>query len=155
VWEKLFSREDIRWLAYAFATVFHETAYTMAPIEEYGEGASQPYGQPTGPHNQAYYGRGHVQLTWEENYIKGEENLAKRYAVQAPLHMYPHRMLEHETSALVLYDGMIHGWFTGVGLPAFFNDTTEDPYHARQIVNAMDRASTIEGYYNSFKSALT
>ena len=28
VWERVFNHEDIRWLAYALATVFHETAYT-------------------------------------------------------------------------------------------------------------------------------
>jgi hypothetical protein len=155
VWERLFPDKDIRWLAYALATTFHETAYNMRPLEEYGRGSGQPYGVTTGPYEQAYYGRGHVQLTWMENYIKGEENLAKRYAVDVPLHQYPHRMLEDEPSALVLYDGMIEGWFTGVGLPDFFNATTEDPVNARKIVNGLDKADLIAGYYNSFKDALT
>jgi hypothetical protein len=155
VWEARFGDNDMRWLAYALATVFHETAYTMVPLEEYGQGEGQPYGQIAGPHHQAYYGRGHVQLTWEENYIKGQTNLAERYAFDAPIHQYPHRMLEYETSALVLYDGMIEGWFTGVGLPQFFHDTVEDPKHARQIVNAMDKADLIAGYYWDFKAALT
>jgi putative chitinase len=155
VWERVFGREDIRWLAYALATVCHETAYTMVPLEEYGEGQGKEYGEVTGPHHQAYYGRGHVQLTWEENYIKGEQNLAARYGVEAPLHMYPHRMLEYETSALVLYDGMIHGWFTGVKLADYFNDTKEDPVNARKIVNGLDKADLIAGYYAKFEDALT
>ena len=75
VWEKLFADKDIRWLAYALATAFHETAYLMSPLEEYGKGSGQPYGQPTGPHHETYYGRGHVQLTWEDNYKKGEKFL--------------------------------------------------------------------------------
>ena len=154
VWERLFADRDSRWLAYALATVFHETAQTMRPIEEYGQGAGHSYGEPTGPHNQSYYGRGHVQLTWEDNYKKGENFLAERYGVAAPMHQYPHRMLEDETSALVLYDGMINGWFTGVGLPDFFNSAEEDPYNARKIVNGLDKADVIEGYYWKFKDAL-
>ena len=154
IWESHFSNHDLRWLAYALATTFHETAYLMAPLEEYGKGEGKPYGEPAGPHGETYYGRGHVQLTWEDNYIKGEQALLN-YNVQAPLHQYPHRMLEDETSALVLYDGMIEGWFTGVGLPSFFNASTEDPVQARKIVNGLDKADLIAGYYASFKAALT
>jgi putative chitinase len=159
VWERHFEipnpRDGTKWLSYAMATVFHETAQTMQPIEEYGKGQGKSYGKPTGPHGHCYYGRGFVQLTWEDNYIKGEKNLKDRYQVEAKLHKEPHRMLEHEISALVLYDGMIHGWFTGVGLPKYFNATVEDPVNARRIVNALDKAETIAGYYRKFKTALT
>jgi len=158
VWERHFAepnpRDGTRWLAYCLATVFHETAQTMEPIEEYGKGKGMKYGQPAGPHGHVYYGRGHVQLTWEENYLKAERHLKDRYSIEAKLHQEPHRMLEHELSALVLYDGMIHGWFTGVGLPAYFNSTTEDAYNARRIVNGVDRAELIAGYYQKFKNAL-
>jgi putative chitinase len=155
VWEKLFYEKPIEWLAYALATAFHETAYLMTPLEEYGRGEGRPYGEPAGPHHEIYYGRGHVQLTWEENYIKAEQFLAQRYSVISPLHEYPHRMLEDMPSALVLYDGMINGWFTGLALPNFFNAEKEDPVHARQIVNAMDKAELIAGYYRNFRDALT
>jgi len=36
-------------------------------------------------------------------------------------------------TALVLYDGMVYGWFTGVGLPKYFNATVEDPKNARRM----------------------
>jgi hypothetical protein len=159
-WELHFERKAAanshNWLAYALATAFHETAYMMVPIEEYGRGSGKSYGEPTGPYHQCYYGRGHVQLTWEANYVKGQEALLKHYKIDAPLHQYPHRMLEDETSALVLYDGMIGGWYTGVGLPKFFDHAKqiEDPYNARKIVNALDKAETIKGYYGKFKTAL-
>src|SRR5580693_3231630 len=62
VWERHFEipnpRDGTKWLAYSMATVFHETARTMQPIEEYGKGAGKPYGKPTGPYGHAYYGRG-------------------------------------------------------------------------------------------------
>ena len=154
VWERLFPALPIEWLAYCLATVFHETAYMMVPLEEYGKGEGKAYGEPVGPHGETYYGRGHVQLTWEDNYKKGEQALLDRYGVVAPMHQYPHRMLEDETSALVLYDGMIEGWFTGVGLPSFFNAATEDPVNARKVVNGLDKADLIAGYYWNFKAAL-
>jgi putative chitinase len=158
VWETRFEeanpRDGTNWLAYALATFFHETAQTMQPIEEYGKGASQPYGQPAGPHKQCYYGRGHVQLTWEDNYKAGQKYLLERYGLDVKIYPDAANMLDDATSALVSYDGMINGWFTGVGLPKFFNATTEDPVNARKIVNGTDQAQTIAGYYAKFKAAL-
>jgi predicted chitinase len=154
VWEMHFPSKDMRWLAYALATAYHESAATMEPIEEYGKGGSSSYAQPAGPYGNCYYGRGYVQLTWEDNYKKGEQSLADNYGVVCPMHQYPHRMLEHEPAALVLYDGMIDGWFTGVGLPDYFDADTEDPVNARKIVNGLDKADLIAGYYASFKEAL-
>ena len=155
VWEGYYQDMDIRWLAYALATAFHETAYMMVPLEEYGKGSGKPYGAPAGPHGECYYGRGHVQLTWLENYEKAESVLKNKYDLEVPCVEYPHRMLEDEPSALVLYDGMIDGWFTGVGLPQFFDADTEDPVNARKIVNGLDKADLIAGYYAQFKEALT
>jgi putative chitinase len=160
-WEERFAEDNpndgINWLSYALATVFHETAYTMQPIEEYGKGSGQPYGQPAGPYGHCYYGRGHVMLTWEENYKNGEKYLKDRYNIIAHIHKYPHKMLQDETSAMILYDGMIYGWFTGVSLQTYFNAAKdiEDPYNARKIVNALDKAELIKGYYYEFKKALT
>ena len=55
-------------------------------------------------------------------------------------------MLEYETSALVLYDGMIWGWFTGRALPAFFDkEDIEDPVNARQIVNGLGQGRADRG----------
>jgi putative chitinase len=158
VWERHFEqpnpRDGTHWLSYCLATAYHETAETMEPIEEYGKGKSHSYGKPVGPHNQCYYGRGYVQLTWEQNYIKGKERMKSVYDIECDLHKEPHRMLEHEISALILYDGMVHGWYTGVNLARYFNSTTEDPYNARKIVNALDKAELIKGYYFKFKKAL-
>ena len=155
MWEQYHFDKDIRWLAYALATAFHETAYTMQPIEEYGRGSGREYGVPAGPYNEIYYGRGHVQLTWLANYEKAKEILKTNYDLDVPCVEYPHRMLEDEPSALVLYDGIIEGWFTGVGLPSYFNDTTDDPYNARRTVNGTDKADIIAGYHRKFLEALT
>ena len=80
-WEQYHFDKDIRWLAYAMATAHHETAYVWDAIEEYGKGSGKEYGAPAGPYGECYYGSGFVQLTWLENYQKGEivlkENLRR------------------------------------------------------------------------------
>jgi len=51
-------------LAYVLSTSWHETAATMMPIAEYGEGEGHEYGEPCPQYdNQVAYGRGYVQLT--------------------------------------------------------------------------------------------
>jgi putative chitinase len=160
VWEWGFEpynpNDGTMWLAYCLATFYHETAQTMQPIEEYGRGAGKSYGQPAGPYNQCYYGRGHVQLTWETNYKNGQQILLDRYGVESTIYPDASRMLDPQTSALISYDGMVYGWFTGVGLPKYLSKAKgiEDPVNARRIVNGTDQAQTIAGYYYKFKSAL-
>jgi putative chitinase len=159
VWERHFEaanpRDGVKWFAYILATAYHETAYTIEPIEEYGKGKGKPYGQPVGPYGHCYYGRGYPQLTWDFNYKNGTQFLRQRYGVECDLLKEPHRALEHEISALVLMDGMIEGWFTGVGLLKYFNSTVEDPKNARRTVNGTDKADLIAGYYWKFKKALS
>jgi putative chitinase len=160
VWEWGFEannpNDGTMWLAYALATFFHETAETMQPIEEYGKGSGKSYGKPAGPHGQCYYGRGHVQLTWEANYKNGQQFLKDRYGVDANIYPDASKMLDAQTSALISYDGMVYGWFTGVGLPTYLSKSKgiEDPKNARRIVNGTDKADLIAGYYWKFKAAL-
>jgi putative chitinase len=160
VWEWGFEannpNDGTMWLAYALATFYHETAQTMQPIEEYGRGAGKSYGQPAGPYGQCYYGRGHVQLTWEANYKNGQQYLKDRYGVDANIYPDAAKMLDSQTSALISYDGMVYGWFTGVGLPKYLSKSKgiEDPVNARRIVNGTDKADMIAGYYRKFKAAL-
>jgi hypothetical protein len=153
VWESDFGDKPLKYLAYCLATAFHETGRKMQPVEEIGKGKGKKYGKPCGPYGHCYYGRGHVQNTWEDNYIKATTHLAK-YEIDADLHKYPERALEDEISAYILFDGSIYGWFTGAKLSKYFDGEKEDPLHARQIINGMDKAQTIAGYYWKFKTAL-
>ena len=153
LWEKHFPHKLTSHLAYTYATVFHETGRKMIPVEEIGKGKGYKYGVAVGPHRQVYYGRGHVQLTWEANYIKAT-NKIKPYGLNADLHRHPDKMLEDEISAIVLFDGMGDGWFTGRKLSDYFTSNKEDPVEARRIVNGTDRAQLIAGYYWKFKDAL-
>jgi hypothetical protein len=75
-WESKPLLKDKRWLAYILATAYHETAHTFEPVREIGRGKLRAYGrkrkQSGEPYtiDHIYYGRGHVQLTWYENYDK-------------------------------------------------------------------------------------
>jgi len=142
---------DDRWLAYLLATTYHETALTMQPIAEYGCGKGKPYGQPDGPYDQCYYGRGFVQLTWYDNYLKQDAKLKLNDALVKDADL----ALDLQVAVDVIFGGMRDGDFTGVGLGKYINDTQTDFYNARKIVNGLDQASTIQGYAVKFLNAIT
>ncbi len=69
--------EDPRQIACILGNVFHEVAGTMQPIEEVGKGKNRAYGhrvryngQPYKSTTNLFYGRGHTQNTWIDNYEK-------------------------------------------------------------------------------------
>jgi hypothetical protein len=151
---------DNRWRAYMLATSYHETGRRMLPVEEIGQGAGRPYGKKikydgtryTMP-DRIYYGRGDVQLTWYENY----EMMGQIF--DQPLLMFPEIALDPLLSALIMVEGMINGKsrvgdFTGVSLEDYFNIHRDDPFNARRIVNGLDQADKIAGYYYKFLHAL-
>jgi putative chitinase len=151
---------DIRHQAYMLATSYHETAKTMQPIEEYGKGKGRPYGsklkqnrKPYEYPDKIYYGRGDVQLTWYENY-----ELMGRL-LNIPLLEKPELALEPDISAEIMIEGMMHGKsnrgdFTGVSLETYFNKYRNDPVRARRVVNGLDQANKIAGYYYKFLEAM-
>lgn len=144
-WKMRFGREgDHRKLAYMLATTFHETGRTMYPIMEYG---SQSYLQDKSYY--PYIGRGFVQLTWEENYAKASG------IVDEDLVEFPDMALQPDIAAIVMFDGMFVGWFTGKKLDDYFSDVVDDPYNARRIINGTDRADEIKDYHYEFLSAIT
>lgn len=167
-WEK-FGSDDPRHLAYALATSFHETGGKMQPVREgfatsdkaarayvqkqYGHKGPKWYCWPTGPNGQVYYGRGDVQLTWFENYKRMGEIL------DLPLAENPDLALQGPISKRILIEGLLEGAshrgdFTGKSLSDFFNETTDDPYGARQTVNGKDRATLISGIHHEFHKAV-
>lgn len=146
-WEKRDDLTDKRWLAYMLATAKWETAHTMKPIEEIGKGHGRPYGVPT-VDGRVFYGRGYVQLTWATNYAK----MAALTGVD--LVGQPELALDPKLAALIMFEGMKGGLFTGVGLPSFFNDLRDDPVEARRIINGMDHADDIAAIHAGFLAGL-
>lgn len=139
---------DTRFLAYEFATALWETEFTLLPIREEGEGRGKPYGIRDPYTGQIYYGRGYVQTTWKGNY----DRLKRLLGVDLVTH--PDLLLEPQYAAPALFVGMERGLYTGKMLDEYFNEHAEDPFHARRIINGLDRAEEIESYYWSFKKAL-
>jgi hypothetical protein len=158
-WEKR-GLTDLRWLAYMLATVYHETAKIMQPIEEYGKGKGRKYGKklkrtgiPYTSPDKLYYGRGYVQLTWYENY----EMMSR--LLHTDLLNQPEFALLPEVAAEIMFEGMTKGNsnfgdFTGKSLEMYFNERKEDPINARRIINGLDKADAIAMYYYKFKDAL-
>jgi predicted chitinase len=146
-WDKS-GYNDPRWLAYILATAYHETARTMQPIEEYGKGHGRKYGEPDVVTKKIYYGRGHVQLTWLENYVYWATRLGR------DLVHHPEDALIPEVSTYILIHGMVDGTFTGRKLIRYFNDNSEDAVNARRIINGIDKAQLIASYYKKFLDAM-
>lgn len=150
------------WLAYEWATAYHETARTMRPIEEYGKGKGHKYGQPDEITGETYYGRGYVQLTWKANYQRmGVQILNRNFTRGVDLVMNPDLALEPFYAFQIMDRGMRDGSFTGRRLKdytqtAINSDTVEsfNAVNARRIINGTDCANMIAGYYDNFLAAL-
>jgi hypothetical protein len=137
---------DLRWLAYMLATTYHETNMTMQPVRE-AYWLSEEW-RRRNLRYYPWYGRGYVQLTWEENYKKMGSLLGVDLLDNLDLAMDP------RIAAAIMFEGMMAGDFTGKCLKNYFNDTTDDPVGARKIINGTDKAPLIAGYHNGFLSAL-
>lgn len=145
--------DDIRKLAYILATSYHETDKKMQPVEEYGKGKGKAYGKPHPKTGKIYYGRGDVQLTWYDNYLKMGKLLGIDLVNNHDL------ALDSKVSKEIMFEGMLtgksfNGDFTGKHLGNYFNKTTNDPINARRIINGTDKAKLIASYHEKFLDAL-
>lgn len=161
-WERRTNR-DLRHLAYMLATTKWETAHTMQPIGEHGgpdyfyrmydpEGERGDFARQNGNVHPGdgvkYHGRGYVQLTWRSNYAKMAE------VTGIDLVAEPERALEPEVAAIILFEGMERGLFTGASLGRYFNQERCDWIEARRIINGTDRAGAIADIARAFNVAL-
>ncbi len=162
-------------LAYSLATPFLETGAKMIPVREGfaltdkgaraavqrlalkrgPQSAVARYALPVGPYMHVYYGRGHVQLTWMENYAASSDDAG------VDLVKNPDAMLDPVISARVLVRGLIDGRWNGRGHglgyyegPDDFLDQAEAT-EARRTVNVQDKAKLVAGYHLRFYDALT
>jgi hypothetical protein len=144
----------VAYVAYGLATSFHETARMMQPVPEIGRGRGKPYGKPGKHGEQIAYGRGDVQLTWDYNYQKADDELGLKGALTSNYN----RAMETEISASIMVLGMAEGWFTGKSfasyLPAKGVATPKQFTSARRIINGVDRAGLVAGYAMTFQAAL-
>jgi putative chitinase len=174
-WEKS-TFTDKRWLAYMFGTTYHETAATMQPIKEYGsyDYFERMYG-PNGRRPETarrmgnvnpgdgakYCGRGLIQNTWHDNYERGGNLVGEDLVNNPDLAMRP------DIAAKLMFAGMTdvemifadfrddqNFSFTGKTLEDYFNDTTEDWYNARRIINGTQAAALVAETAQDFNNAI-
>ncbi len=143
--------------AYILATSYHETANRMQPVRE-GLNASDAW-RKRNLRYYPWYGRGHVQLTWEENYRKADAKLG----LGGELIKNADLALDPKISAEVLVVGMVEGWFAGDRrgrhtlarhLPNPDKGTRAQFQQARRGVNIMDKADLIAGHALIYQEAL-
>ncbi|WP_273726407.1 hypothetical protein [Brucella gallinifaecis] len=130
-------------MAYVLATTYHETAHTMKPINEMG-GEKYLQSKKYWP----YIGRGYVQITWRENYLKAGKVLGVDFVSK------PELLLKPEYAAPIIIAGMVEGWFTGKNLSDYITLQKSDFKGARRIVNGTDKADLIAGYAREYDKAL-
>lgn len=150
-----------RQFAYILATIHHETDKTFQPIEEYGKGKGKLYGtnikldkKPYFDTKNIFYGRGHTQNTWYENYKKLTE-LAKRQGKDWDFFNNPELLLQMQPSIWATFTAMQTGLYTGRKLSDYINTQKCDYVNARRIINGTDKAELIAGYANQFYNILT
>ncbi|MBI1686549.1 hypothetical protein [Caulobacter hibisci] len=156
------------WTAYGLATAYHETAQTMQPIDERGGDAyfqrlydvnglnpkrARANGNTQPGDGVRYHGRGYVQLTWKNNYVRAAKELGE------PIDQQPTLAKRPDLAAAIMALGMQEGWFTGKSLGRYIDKTavsaTPKAYGlARYVINGTDRAADIAGYAASFEKAL-
>ena len=160
---------DLRKIAYILATAYHE-AYSakynpeFAPVREgfaktdeeaynhvvrlYKAGKIKRNYAKRNSKGYSYYGRGWVQITHEDNY----KRLGDEYKID--LVNNPDLALSRPVAALLLVEGMVRGFFTGLKLGAYITDSNTDLLGSRKTVNGQDKASLIAGYAMKFYEAM-
>lgn len=138
--------------AYMLATPWHETAKTMQPVRE-AFWLTEDW-RKTHLRYYPWYGRGYVQLTWEKNYQRADDELG----LGGSLIANADRAMEPAIAAQIMRKGMDEGWFTGVKLSAVLPMSgvadREHYMNARTIINGHDKADLIEDYAQIFERAL-
>lgn len=122
-------------IAYALATIDHETNNTFKPVVE-----AYWLSEEWRKNNLRYYpfhGRGFIQITWKYNYQKYS------YILNKNLVDNPDLALDPQISLFIAIHGMVNGIFTHSKVSDFINESKKDFYNARRVINGLDKANTI------------
>jgi hypothetical protein len=146
-------------LAYGLATVRREAGAGMVPVREgfaktdaaaraMVRKAGRRYATPVGPYGHVYYGRGQVQLTWLDNYVKSSADAG------VDLVKNPDAMLDPTISSRILWRGIQDGRWNAQGHGVAHYLATDDLKNARRTVNITDHWQEIAGHYAVFLAAI-
>jgi len=132
---------SVKEAAYVCATAYWETNKTMSPVKE-AYWLSENW-RKSNLRYYPWYGRGYVQLTWEENYKKASKETG------VDLVSNPDTALNPKIAAEILVKGMVEGWFTGKKLSDY-----QGYVSMRQIINGEDKANIIASIAQDYEKAL-
>ncbi len=153
-------------LAYVLATVFHETAETMEPIQERGARSyfhkyepgtriGKMLGNTLPGDGYNLRGRGFDQITGRRNYAKASKELDHDFLA------HPDDVMLMQYAVPILFVGMEQGWFTGRDLDDYIDDKDESDdedlreyMQSRKVINGTDKAEKIGRYALKFEHAL-
>lgn len=132
--------------AYVLATAFWESGRTMEPVIE-AYWLSENW-RKTHLRYYPWYGRGLVQLTWEDNYKRAARETG------IPMDKNPDLARDSGAAVKVLVLGMMEGWFTGKKLSDYITLQHSDFVNARRIINGTDKAAEIAHLAMEYDAAL-
>jgi hypothetical protein len=136
---------DVGQISYILATARHESA-SYSTIHEIGAGGycgdSKKY--------DGWAGVGLVQLTWKGNYEEAKTKLGFDHLTTEDF--CRHIATRPDVVITILIQGMMEGWFTGVGLPRYVNESKRDYVNARRVVNGVDRKYHIAAIAKNYES---
>lgn len=133
-------------IAYVLATAYWETAHTMRPVKE-AFWLSEDWRRQNLRYY-PWYGRGYVQITWEDNYRRMGDMIG------VDLITDPEKTLEPDIARPLLNRGFISGAYTGHKLSRHINDDKTDYVNARRCINGTDKAKTIAQLAHEYEYAL-
>ncbi|WP_162651541.1 glycoside hydrolase family 19 protein [Lentilitoribacter sp. Alg239-R112] len=134
--------------AYILATAYWETARTMRPVKEaYWVDGAEAW-RKKNLRYYPWYGRGFVQLTWEDNYIKAGKELGVDFTKN------PDKVMEPKNSAYILVKGSMDGWFTGKKVSDYVTLKSSDFRGARRVINGTDKRDQIASIAKQYDKAL-
>ena len=123
--------------AYVLATAAWETNHTFEPVREAYWVKDAEAWRKKNLRYYPWYGRGLVQLTWEDNYRRAGK------AIGVDLIKNRDAALEPGNAVKILVKGMIEGWFTGKKLSDYITLKRSEFIAARAIINGKDKAQEI------------
>ena len=132
--------------AYMMATIEWETASTFEPVRE-AYWLSESWRENNLRHH-PYYGRGYVQLTWEDNYQTYKSVTGLDLVSNPDLAMKP------DVALHILVHGFKNGTFTNYKLEDFVDSGSTDYYTARKCINWLDKASEIREIAEDWEASL-
>lgn len=172
IWRDYYSYDAIDLLSYNLATTYHETAYTMQPIEERGSRSyfdkyepgtriGRALGNTTRGDGYRFRGEGHVMNTGRRNARKATQRLNEVFDLGIDLEANPEKRGDPFISAHSLFLGNKEGWWTGRDLLDFLDGVDENDAEdlreyisARPVVNGTDKARKIGLHAVEFERAL-